>query len=1020
MQLLRNRLTFLYLIPALSFIGVFSILSPKVFATNLSFTELGTHPQAAAQRTATGRTINKLQIFNGKLYAGYGDWNANTGPIAINPFNLTTDQFEGSVISVPTEAIQNWKIIDGKLYASTVDPTCSGNCPAGYVVGDSDGNWSMHTPITAEHVLDIATLNGTDLWLFGAAGGATATAWRSTDGGDTWNAVQTMTNEPGGDNAERYYWGAALNGKMYMQSNYGWYNPPIQLFDGNSWTEVIPDPNESNQVCNTANIGGVNPVTFMGKIICKDSSDLRLFDGTTKTNLRNSPTNRYPNCNSSEGDLVTTSTKLYVLCRYWNGSGYDPAKLVSTNDLEDWRLLEGLPATAVSFAIDEDNNRVYVGTSDSKIYVSDLPEIDNTNPSVSITAPSPGASVKESLNITASASDNDEVSRVEFYFDGELIDTKTTAPYTTTWHNSYGEDGWETTPGQHTITAKAYDYEGNSATSSAVSITVVDPDDLTVMSFATGNSTLGTGILGLDDQENILFGDNGPNPFQDPTIKQFKKMDPITGSITSYDSPANILAYLGGSLFSNNKWWFADCDQNDKLKSVSFPDMQLVEYAVEGVCHDGATLFAKTLDGTVYHYGFGGVDHINKIATDGTVSQILLPAGSVWLSALNSTPDGQILMNIAVDNGDDTYSNTLARINQAGEIETYYSHVQDSAEDAISGASMTMDKDGNTWVGTLPDVENADNLPLLTKISPSGEVTRYDNPDGKVAFNLMAAPNGDIWYKTFDGLFAKLNPSTGVTTSYILLTPASEELFGNEAAGINAYLGYYTPYAVMDSTGNIWIGDSFGNRILKISASSTDNSEGGDNDSEDTTTDGSTTTKSTIKSSSSRVSVATTGEVKKPKDKKIILNDYISFLEGNGQQLTLKVGQKVHFFVKVNGKSEEHTATIKEIGKDYVIITFSSEPFDARLELGQTGKYDVDGDGNDDIQVTLDSVGNKQADITFKQLAITPSNIAVSKPDVPKFASSNNTKLYMIPFALFAIILLVIISKKKKRGDKSV
>lgn len=1016
MQLLRNRLTILYLIPALSFIGVFSILSPKVFATNLSFTELGTHPQAAAQSTATGRTINKLQIFNGKLYAGYGDWNANTGPIAINPFNLTTDQFEGSVISVPTEAIQNWKIIDGKLYASTVDPTCSGNCPAGYVVGDSDGNWSMHTPITAEHVLDIATLNGTDLWLFGAAGGATATAWRSTDGGDTWNAVQTMTNEPGGDNAERYYWGAALNGKMYMQSNYGWYNPPIQLFDGNSWTEVIPDPNESNQVCNTANIGGVNPVTFMGKIVCKDNSDLRLFDGITKTNLRNSPTNRYPNCNSSEGDLGTTSTKLYVLCRYWNGSGYDPAKLVRTNDLEDWRVLEGLPATATSFAIDEDNNRVYVGTSDSKIYVSDLPAIDTADPSVSITAPSSGAAVKESLNITASASDNDAVSKVEFYLDGELIDTKTTAPYTTTWHNSYGNDGWQTAPGQHTITAKAYDYEGNSATSSAVSITVVDPDEISVTSFATGNPILGPSILGFDAQGNLLYSDI--LSFEAPYLGTFKKLNLSTASVSSYTAPEGIIVYPTQTpVFANNKWWFADC-QSNKLKSVALPSMQLEEFPVGGACSDGRGLLASTPDGTVYHYG--REDHINKITPDGTASQIALPAGTVWLSALNSTPDGHILMNIAVDNGDDTYSNTLARINQAGEIETYYSHVQVGGEDAIVGYSMTMDEDGNTWVGTYPDVEHADILPLLTKISPSGVVTRYDNPDGKIAINLMAAPNGEIWYKTFDGLFAKLNPSTGVTKSYKLLTPASEELLGSDAAGFNANIGYYTPNAIMDSTGNIWISDSFGNRILKISASSTDNSGSGDNDSEDTTTDGSTTTKSTIKSSSSRVSVATTGEVKKPKDEKLILNDYISFLEGNGQQLTLKVGQKVHFFVKVNGKSEEHTATIKEIGKDYVIITFSSEPFDARLELGQTGKYDVDGDGNDDIQVTLDSVGNKQADITFKQLAITPSNIAVSKPDVPKFASSNNTKLYMIPFALFAIILLVIISKKKKRGDKSV
>ena len=48
-------------------------------ATTLNFTELATHPQAASQPTEQGRTINNLKIFNGKLYAAYGDYNANTG-----------------------------------------------------------------------------------------------------------------------------------------------------------------------------------------------------------------------------------------------------------------------------------------------------------------------------------------------------------------------------------------------------------------------------------------------------------------------------------------------------------------------------------------------------------------------------------------------------------------------------------------------------------------------------------------------------------------------------------------------------------------------------------------------------------------------------------------------------------------------------------------------------------------------------------------------------------------------------
>jgi hypothetical protein len=113
--------------------GVLGLLLPveAEAAATLSFTELATHPDAAAQTTDQGKTINKIEIFNGKLYAAYGDYGANTGPISINPFDLTTNTFDGEAISVPSESLGNWKVIDGKLYTTTIDPTCSGTCPAG-------------------------------------------------------------------------------------------------------------------------------------------------------------------------------------------------------------------------------------------------------------------------------------------------------------------------------------------------------------------------------------------------------------------------------------------------------------------------------------------------------------------------------------------------------------------------------------------------------------------------------------------------------------------------------------------------------------------------------------------------------------------------------------------------------------------------------------------------------------------------------------------------------------------------
>jgi len=85
---------------------------------------------------------------------------------------------------------------------------------------------------------------------------------------------------------------------------------------------------------------------------------------------------------------------------------------------------------------------------------------DTTNPSVTITAPGSNATVTGAVGLTASASDNVGVSRVEFYADSSLIGTSTASPYSVVW------DTATTTNAGHTITAKAYDAAGNTGSSS--------------------------------------------------------------------------------------------------------------------------------------------------------------------------------------------------------------------------------------------------------------------------------------------------------------------------------------------------------------------------------------------------------------------------------------------------------------------------------------------------------------------------------------------------------------------------
>jgi len=91
---------------------------------------------------------------------------------------------------------------------------------------------------------------------------------------------------------------------------------------------------------------------------------------------------------------------------------------------------------------------------------------DTTAPTVSITAPSNGATVSGTYTITASASDNVGVTQVDFYVDSVLKGSDTSSPYSYAWATTAYANG------AHSIYAKAKDAAGNVGTSTTVSVTV--------------------------------------------------------------------------------------------------------------------------------------------------------------------------------------------------------------------------------------------------------------------------------------------------------------------------------------------------------------------------------------------------------------------------------------------------------------------------------------------------------------------------------------------------------------------
>lgn len=91
---------------------------------------------------------------------------------------------------------------------------------------------------------------------------------------------------------------------------------------------------------------------------------------------------------------------------------------------------------------------------------------DTTDPTTSITAPANNATVTGNTSITATASDDIAVTKVEFYVDGTLKGTDTASPYAYSW------DSTTATNGSHSLTTRAYDAANNVGTSAARNVTV--------------------------------------------------------------------------------------------------------------------------------------------------------------------------------------------------------------------------------------------------------------------------------------------------------------------------------------------------------------------------------------------------------------------------------------------------------------------------------------------------------------------------------------------------------------------
>ena len=132
------------------------------------------------------------------------------------------------------------------------------------------------------------------------------------------------------------------------------------------------------------------------------------------------------------------------------------------------------------------------------------PPPDTEAPVTAITAPSGGSTVSGTTSVTATATDNVGVTRVELWVDGALGPMDTSSPYSFSWNTAGLSNG------SHTLQSRAYDAAGLTGSSAIVTVTVsngpapdTQPPVTAISAPASGATVSGTTTVTATATDNV-------------------------------------------------------------------------------------------------------------------------------------------------------------------------------------------------------------------------------------------------------------------------------------------------------------------------------------------------------------------------------------------------------------------------------------------------------------------------------------------------------------------------------------
>lgn len=170
-----------------------------------AITDLGV-PTAAHYTKTPPRTPWDMQIYQGKLYIGAGDYDANSGNTPIYALDLETQTWDdtGTLLN---EAVTGLAVLEDTFYIPGTDPTTNSWAYGNYYHKDGQ-NWQIHDNLPgAVHTFDIASYKGNLFFGIGTANATVSPVKISKDNGATYQDVAFYRDGKNqiGDQTYRYF-----------------------------------------------------------------------------------------------------------------------------------------------------------------------------------------------------------------------------------------------------------------------------------------------------------------------------------------------------------------------------------------------------------------------------------------------------------------------------------------------------------------------------------------------------------------------------------------------------------------------------------------------------------------------------------------------------------------------------------------------------------------------------------------------------------------------------------------------